>query len=300
MTGAEFEKRLREHFSIVGGSTAGVGVISTAEKEHAAAARSMSGFLILSQAFKRSFLEAIRLINKDEQQAASPQSTLNYRLFVLKLVPAFQRLCGAELAAIHGYPLVGFSVLRNIFDDMVLLSAVVQKLTDFRRIEGISDGALPGSKQMRAARKNEEFAVRSKMTGKHSGLCVETIQQLNKLDHLFDLEVHGARLSTSQSGEFLMGHSDLAVLPVFETNQFALFMNRFVEVGWLVHRLIPLMYVESTATSSSWVEGWKLLDESFNITVRALSQDLGKKIGDAYAEFVERKFPFGSESVFPL
>ncbi len=42
------------------------------------------------------------------------------------------------------------------------------------------------------------------------------------------------------------------------------------------------------------------LDESFEITVHALTQQLGKKIGAAIIELVNAKFPFNEQSAFSL
>lgn len=48
------------------------------------------------------------------------------------------------------------------------------------------------------------------------------------------------------------------------------------------------------------MEKWRVLDDSFEITVNSLTQQLGKKIGAAIVELVKTKFPFNEQSVFPL
>jgi hypothetical protein len=45
---------------------------------------------------------------------------------------------------------------------------------------------------------------------------------------------------------------------------------------------------------------WLIIDESFEIAVESLTIEAGKKIGAAMVEFVSSKFPFNTESVFPL
>ena len=43
-----------------------------------------------------------------------------------------------------------------------------------------------------------------------------------------------------------------------------------------------------------------LIDDSFEIGVRSLTKELGMKVGHAYADFINAKFPFNETSTFPL
>ena len=42
------------------------------------------------------------------------------------------------------------------------------------------------------------------------------------------------------------------------------------------------------------------MDNSFDVAVESLASDVGKKIGIAMVEFVNAKFPFNENSMFPL
>lgn len=98
----------------------------------------------------------------------------------------------------------------------------------------------------------------------------------------------------------MKGQGALPVLPKFEEMPFTMFMNRFSEVGWMLHRLIPLLQVAEAPLSDGWRDKWQVLDESFAQTVESLTQQLGKAIGAAVVELVKVKFPFTAKHVFPL
>lgn len=153
---------------------------------------------------------------------------------------------------------------------------------------------------MKKLRKDTEFEVRRKMTGSDSGLTQETRDELAQWDALFDFEVHGARLSLAGAQGWMKGQEPLPVLPRFEEMQFALFLNRYCEVGWMVHRLTPAIQPPGVPLPASWMEKWRVLDDSFEITVHSLTQQLEKKIGAAIVELVKTKFPFNEQSAFPL
>ena len=107
-------------------------------------------------------------------------------------------------------------------------------------------------------------------------------------------------VSLADSLAFMKSQRPLHVLPKFVPETYALFMNRFTEVAWTVHRLLPAIQPLEAPMPKEWAERWTLVDESFEIAVPALSKDLGKKVGDAYADFVKMKFPFTPSMVFPL
>lgn len=117
---------------------------------------------------------------------------------------------------------------------------------------------------------------------------------------MFDYETHGARLSLTHALEWMKGTAPLPVLPKFTESTFGMFMNRFCEVGWMAHRLVPLVQPPGAPLSDTWRNKWLILDASFEINVDSLTKQLGKKIGSAIVEFVKAKFPFNEKSLFPL
>ena len=300
MTGEEFQKRLDAAFVFEGANYGRVHLIHGAQDAYSKDVVQFGGHLALTDGFKAVFLEAVELINTYcRPQIKAPLSEY-YPQFLPRLANSFHTLCGAECAAIRGYPRPAFTTLRNVFDDVVMVSAALLKMTDFYKIEGIDPNMKFEPVAAKKARKDEEFKVRKLMTGSDSGLSAAVTSELAKLNDLFDMEVHGGRLSLAEAMDFMKGTGPLPVLPQFAPMTFALFMNRFNEVGWAVHRLLPAIQPPGVPMPKEWADRWTLVDESFEIAVRSLSNELGKNVGDAYAEFINVKFPFNAASVFPL
>lgn len=270
------------------------------EEKHGQAVLQYKGYLALSDAFKCFFLETVEGVNVECRPKIKAPLSEFYALFVPRLSHGFQSLCGAERVAIRGYPYHGYTLIRNVFDNIVLTSAALQKFVDFYSIEGVEPGKPVDPDAVRKLRKSTEFAARRKMTGDQSGLSQQTLAELTKWDALFDYETHGARLSLTQAMGWMKKTAPLPVLPKFDESAFAMFMNRFCEVGWMVHRLVPAVQPPGIPLSNGWKEKWRVIDESFEISVESLTKQLGKNIGAAIVEFVKAKFPFNEQSSFPI
>lgn len=275
-------------------------IIFDAEEIFGRGALKYRGFLALSDAFKCFFLETVELINIPAASSAEIQAiSEHYLMFVPSLVQCFRTLCASERVTLHGYPYDGYTLLRNTFDSLVLLSAALQGITDFYSIEGInSDGSFDAGKAKRL-RKITERTVRRAMTGDQSGLSRSTCDELARLNDMFDWETHGGRLSRTHAIDWMKGQGPLSVVPEFNEKSIALFLNRYLEIGWMAHRLLPCMRCHGTSTSETWREKWRTVDEAFSIHVASLTTELKKPVGAAVVELVNAKFPFDDASFFP-
>jgi hypothetical protein len=256
------------------------------------------GHFALSNAFKCFFLETVELLNAYSSSSNRAPVQNVYGFFVPRMRHAFHSLCGAEGTAIIGYPLLAYTVLRNVFDNLILYSAALQKFTDFYSIEGMEPGKTPiDMASVNKLRKKTERAVRLKMTGEESSLTPETRDALAKWDMTFDWEVHGARLSFVAAQEWIRGNGPLMVLPQLVEREFVMFVNRYCEIGWMTHRLIPNFQLPGNPLSDAWKNKWQVLDGSFEAVAREFSES-GKPIGAAIIELVKKKFPFNEDSHF--
>jgi hypothetical protein len=200
--------------------------------------------------------------------------------------------------ATQGYPFHGYVLLRNVFDDAILTVAAATGITDFYRLEGIDPNVPFDPKSFRRDRKREERRARALMTGDSSGLTDATKSELDHWDVLFDDETHGGRLSRARSISWMKGLEPLPIVPTYENEAVAMFMNRHTEVGWMVHRLLPLLQPKDIPLPAEWKSKWKTLDACFNQAVSALTTELGKPIGRAMIDFVTSKFSFDADSTF--
>lgn len=296
----EFMKRLEAISDYRGTAYGRAHLLFEAEDEHATAILKYQGYLALSDAFKCCFLETVELINTECRPRVKQPLSEHYASFVPRVSQSFRSICGAERLATRGYPLQAYTLLRNIFDNLVISSAALQKFTDFYSIEGLIPNQNFDPVEAKKLRKKTEFAIRKIMTGEQSGLTATTVSELEQWDALFDLETHGARLSATAAVDWMKGQGGLPVLPQFDESAFAMFMNRYTEVSWMLHRLVPLLQPPDAPLSGAWTEKWQILDESFEQSVHSLTTQLGKPIGAAVVEFVRAKFPFSAQSVFSL
>jgi hypothetical protein len=298
MTPEEFVKRLQAISEENGVSYRRVQLILDAEEQHARSTLRFKGYSALSDAFKCFFLQSVEMLNVALRSASGTPLSEFYPQFVERLAHAFRSLCGAERIAVRGYPFQAYTLLRNVYDDLVLTAAVAQGLTDFYTLEGIDPKAPFDPAKFRKDRRAAEASSRRQMTGDDSGLSPNTRRVLATWDVLFDDETHGGRLSRAHGTAWLRGSAPLPVVPLFEEQPFALFMNRFCEIGWMTHRMVPLAKPNADALPISWKEKWRVIDESFQQTVESLSKQLGKEIGNAMVELVRVKFPFNESSSF--
>lgn len=300
MTPEEMSRRLGEISEYKGVAYGRAHLLFDEEQKHCQAILKFQGYLALSDALKCFYLETVELMNTEcRPKVITPLSEF-YGLFLSRLVHSFQSLFGSERLAINGYPYHAYTILRNTFDNLTLVSAALQKMTDYYSIEGIEPGKPFDADGARKLRKKTEFFVKSQMMGNQSGLTQATIDELALWDAMFDYEIHGARLSLAASQEWLRGESPLPALPTYREQAFAMFMNRFAEISWIALRLLPLIQPPEVCFSAPWKNKWQFLDTACEEMVEAPSKQLGKKIGAAMVEFVKAKFPFSHSTTFPL
>jgi len=275
-------------------------LLSDAEQRHQRAILQYSVYLALSDAFKCFFLETVELINPAYRpNVMEPLSEL-YEIFVTRLIHSFKSLCGADRIAVCGYPYQACTLLLDVFNDLVLSSAALQKITDFYSIDGVILGKPFDIAQVRELRKRTEFDVCQKMTGKESGLTQQTQDELSNWDALFHSEVRGVHLSLAAALGFMKGAELQPALPRFDAEQFAMFVNRYFEVCWMTLRLIPALQLPGMPLSQEWMDKWTMLDNALGMTVQTLTVQHGNKIGAAIVELVKAKFPFNAQTDFPL
>jgi hypothetical protein len=274
-------------------------LISDAEQKHQRAILQYTVYLALSDAFKCFFLETVELLNPAHRPKVGSHSEL-HEIFVTRLIHSFKSLCGADRIAVCGYTYQAYTLLQDIFNDLVLSSAALQKITDFYSVDGVIPGKSIDIAQVKGLRERAEFDVCQKMTGEESGLTEQTQEELSNWDALFHSEVHGVNLSLAAALGFLKGAELQPALPRFDAVQFAMFVNRYFEVCWMAHRLIPALQQPDMPLSQAWMDKWDVLDNALGMTVQALTVQQGNKIGAAIVELVKTKFPFNARSDFPL
>lgn len=251
------------------------------------------GYQILCDSFKAFCLETFRSLQ------VPPSRPYDYAIFVARISSLCKQLRASEILLLSGYPWQGYSLFRVIVEQVQIRLAVLQGLFDDQQVEGLIDGKMPETKKARIdEKKRVEGIIFKEISGTKSGLSAETISQFKNWDSLFDSEIHGLTFSNLEANEWLHGTGGLPIVPVYSVDGTTMYVNRYVEVAWMVHRLIPLLQLRPFSLSNDWAEKWQALDNSFMAFSKGLA-GLGKPVALAIIELVTKKFAFDASSHFP-
>ena len=308
MSLAEWQTRLEQTFDRDGmiGETSLLPVFDAERKYGAEVDSRFKGLLVLSDSFQNFLLGTIRLA-EDKWRKGDVSGEYNwYGVLLMECGALFRALRAADVLLHSGYPLDGFSLLRDIRDRAVYLSGVGNRLTTLRQLGGFKDNE--GSAEPLTAEEWEQMRSRAafveremirRTIGTGSGLPEATVYELKRWTSLFHMEIHGSRLTrASEFREWITGRSPLPLVPAVRAQSIAVFANRFAEVGWMVLRVLPLLQLTPESFGTEWATRWSILDDSFRHDVEDLWR-MGKPIAGAIITMIDTHFVFSPHSSYP-
>jgi hypothetical protein len=302
----ELQHRLTDAFTMYG--VVGYRICHVIEYEKAYGAfieRTYKGHSILSLSFQEFYTDtieaALSVCNQEDGKPTPPR----YLESVLWHLGNFRNIRAVDILFHNGYPMDGLARLRHLKESAIFLDAMLSGLTTYSRIKGWDGVVTPGkkliAKDMELIRKNrmqEEKRILGLMLRKSSGLADTDIAKLEKWENYFHEEVHGAFLTqVLEHGPAIRGEDTISVAPKPHECSCFMFMNRFCEVAWMLHRTLPIMQLSTHRFGSEWADKWKLIDDNFFVLEKSIAE-MGKSIGDIFIRFMEMKFPFDSETCF--
>ena len=289
---SSWQKRLAENFTsngVVGGL---LQKIIEMEKDYEAfIVENFHGQSVIIDSFQSFNIETIKFAQEWVATNGWPKNAPNYATILLLYVTNFRSFRACENLLMTGYPLDGYALLRDIKDRAIFLAGIDHNLTTFPAIYGFDEEKITSDEKRKKIIKLEnkifDHIVRQK-----SGLPIEVLEQITAWEQLFHKEVHGSKLTFfSEGGEWLLGKAALSIGPVPKESSIVMYMNRAVEVGWLLLRLFPYLQPVENAFGAEWIGKYKILDDSFRVMVRDPSE-IGLKIADAFVFLVDNKFSF--------
>jgi hypothetical protein len=259
----------------------------------------LRGHLVLSESFQNFLFDTVRLGEGKWRSGKNPQGHLWYGVMVLECAALFRALRAADILLHAGYPLDGFSLLRDVRDRAIFLAGVGNGIVTLKQLGGypeadVSRGALTEETWAQSRRQAEavERDTLRRTIGTDSGLPDATVDELRRWTDLFHLEVHGSRLTrASEFHEWFTGRNPLPLAPALREQSLAVFANRFVEVSWMVLRCLPLLQLASGAFGEEWAHRWTVLDDSFRHDAEDLWR-MGKPIEGAIIHMIDTKLAF--------
>jgi len=294
---SEWQKRLEDNFSI--GGVIGPYLLEVIQMEKDNEKHFIStyhGQDVLINCFQSFFIETIKsaydLINKN----GWPKGADSYGLILLHFVIMFRSYRACENLLFKGYPLDGYALLRDLKDRAIFTCAIAHNISSFSRLHGY-DAKLElktteDLKKLKDKCMKEENRILNKIIRKDSGLPPDVLSELEKWEYLFNREVHGSKFSfSSELFRWVSEKKSPPIGPLPDMNSLGMYMNRAVEIAWMIVRLLPYLQPSENAFGEEWQKKHFILDDSFLYTQKGLAE-IGKKIGDAFIFFVEQKFSF--------
>lgn len=307
MTLVEWQTRLTSTFNaegVIGGTN--LLPVFKAERGYGATVDShFRGYRVLSGSLQNFWFQTLRLAEEKWRRGGANSSNEWYGIALLEYAGLFRVIRSSDILLHSGYPLDGFSLLRDVRDRAVCLAAVGKGLTSHRLLFGYDATESPPKTMTqeeweackRRAENTERDALR-KMIGSESGLDAATIAELKGWTELFHMEVHRSRLTRSaEFKEWMTGIHALPLIPQPRELPLAMFVNRFVEVAWMVLRVLPLLQLSPHSFGAKWSRRWEVLDASFRHDVEDVWR-LRKPIAGAVICMIDAKFAFSPESTY--
>jgi len=299
----EWQTRLESAFEergIVGGRLSPILQLERAHSDHVL--QRFHPYLVLADSFLSFFLETLAVAQKRVGQTRDSERPF-YRSVMRGYAILFQKFRATENLLLSGYPLSGYALLRDVKDQAIIHAALARgdvRYVEVIGLEGVTvpkDGTCLAERLERYRtitnnRKRCERRIFKQTTGITSGFDEPTQLQFRRWDMLFNMEVHGGRLSGVQQGSgWLKGSGRLPIAPCPDDQTINLYMHRLAEIGWMVLRVLPFLQVTPGAFGEVWAQKWRLLDQSLSDVV-AQAGKTGNQLAPALADLVSEKFAF--------
>jgi len=258
---------------------------------------------LITDCFFSFYMETLHLTAALMRGDGASHLPAGYPSIFLIHVTNLRSLRAADIAFMHGYPLDGVALLRDLKDRALLLAAIAAHTTSLEAWLGpmttpghvkLSDGKRD---ELRKRRIREERGVFDLMLRSKCGLPEEAKRQLKRWEQLFHSEVHGSMLTMAHLHTEWDDTTRLGAWPTLQERPAAMYMNRSAEVHWMVLRTLPFLQLAPRAFGEKWADDWTVLDESFRIDVEALGK-LGKpikRIVAAVIKLLDEKLAFSPD-----
>lgn len=251
---------------------------------------------VLMHSFLDFFIETLEIVRDDIARNGWLKGAPNYPIAWVCFSNLFRRFRACELLGMKGYPLDAYSLIRDIKDRAFAIAGVAHNVAIFSQVVGAVEPPSPMDRDEYAKRsvrirKDLDQKVSWRLIGRNSGLSLEIQKDLSLWDGFFNHEVHGAALSLTNELLSVTRGAAPSIGPTFDQGSFAMYLNRSVEIGWLLLRLLPYLQREENAFGNMWHAKKLLLDDCFRFMLETLSS-LGKSIGDALIALVDKNFVF--------
>ena len=295
MNVTEWQNRLESYFKVNAIALLPLNDVSDMESSYGKyVSTKFRGHVVIMNSFYSFFIETLQTAVDFSRAKGTLRECPFYPFILLYYVTVFRSFRAAENLLNRGYPLDGYALLRDIKDCAIFLGALAHGKTSFSKLFGQAKSIDDMEKEYPSIKKEikkEEYRILEEMIRNKSGLPQQLQKELRAWENLFHEEVHGSRLTFIEGFDWLLGKKAFSLGPIPNDNSAAMYMNRASEIAWLIVRTFPFLQLQPRVFGKEWIEKRKVLDDSFRFMVESLGK-LGKEIGNAFIQFVDRKFLF--------
>ena len=255
------------------------------------------GYRLVHQCFLSFYLETLSLGERVAAQLPDQLEWHWYRPLLVFGASIFSRTRAAEVLYLHGYPLDGYTLLRDLKDRAIYLAAILSDSTDLRAILGMEPVAADAEtsdswetgRRMAARRRKEQQRILRQFRAR---LPAPLAEDFRRWEERFDEEAHlSLQTFFVVGGDWFKGLRDLPAGPQQNDLSLSMYMNRSAEVAWCLTRTLPIFQPSREAFGSEWGRRWRLLEENLRFLVSSVG-DEGKTIVQSLVASVDLKFPF--------
>jgi hypothetical protein len=304
------EKRLDEAFNedgVVGGKL--LKVIKAEEGFSIHVSNNYNIYHKLTGSFLSFFMQTLE-IAEHYKNTKKQKTGIWYVPLLLDQTTTFRVFRAAENLLFKGYPLSGYSILREVKDRAIVYGAIANNITNYEKSYGIGGMDLQkhqeSSKEkwdeikvvIKKNRKKEEQRIFKKMLGSESGMPKKHQKELLSWIEDFHLEVHGSRFSYVDQGlNWISGQSKFPILPELDRVSISLYMYTSNKIGWMLLRALTFLQPIPKAFGEEWCKKWQILDESFLAMMEVL-KETREEIANSFKYFIKNKFNFAPDRTF--
>ena len=263
---------------------------------------SFKGYEVIINAFQEFFAESLEFAYSVWTLPDRKPTPPSYAEVVRWHLANFKNLRAALACFYNGYPLDGYALLRRLKESALCLGALLSGITTYPQLNGDDPALAPSNapftqkdmQNMRERRKKEERRILRIMIRKESGLPPDVLEELGSWEDFFHLEVHGSRLTRFID---IRSNKPNSLAPAYDKMTCAMFLNRFSEICWMLHRTLPILQLSYRRFDDHWLRRWNLLDANFIESEGGLAA-MEKKLAGDFITFMNIKFGFAPTLCF--
>jgi hypothetical protein len=296
---AQWQERLTQNFTVKG--HVGGNLFEIFEKEKACGhyfATTFQAQSVLIDSFLSFFVETLKSARQWIASNGWPSDCPAYVYVYIYYMVIFRRFRACEILLLNGYPFDGYALLRGLKDQAIVLAGIAHNLTTLAKTWGAKDGEIytdENAQEITNRRKKEERKIQRLILGSNSGFPLGITKELRTWEQMFDYEVHGSRFSISTDVmKWFRGQGEPSIgpaPPTVDDTSWSNYMNRAVEIGWLIVCLLPYLQPIENAFGEEWHRKHEILGDSFRFMEQSTSKNFNE-LGEAFIKLVDDKFSF--------